>query len=242
MANLDNIINLVRDMNTPYMKLFDGRDNLLYTIDSGDSGVEESISKLQKLQPFLQPYGRIKITAATPAAKKQSWANSFKWELDFFANNNNANLPQQNLPINPSSGMISLREAELLAQVQRLETEKKYDAQFAEINKRLEQNNASDPIEKYLPLAGLFMNIDDSKMANMMKLASLQGAMNGKNIGMAGTEKNITTVEGTAEEKVKQVELLMVELSSKVNIDTIIALLKGLNKNPEMATKALAFL
>lgn len=245
MAKLDEIINLIRDMNTPYLKIHDGRNNLLYTIDSGDSGAEESINKLQKLKDFFTPYGRVNITAATPTMKKQSWANAFKWELDFF-NTGNANLPvPQNFNF-AQPGMMSIREAELLAENKQLKADQEWNRRFDELNKKIDGAKKEDQFLKYLPMAGLVLDIDQKRIDAVMKLASLGNAMGGGQQGMAGlnnTQQQIkTTVEGTPEEKIKMVEKLMSELSSKVEIDKIIVLLTGLNNNPAFADQAIAFL
>lgn len=236
----------MKELNTPYLKIIDTSGKRVYDI-LDQSSAENTINKLNDFLPTLRSYGRLNFIAATEAIKKQNWKDAYNWTITF----EGVALPQnqnQTQNINPSKGFVSHNEASLMAQVQAMQMQMQMQKQIDEIKNLLGAKTQEQPFEKYLPMLGMFVDITDEKIANMMKLAQIQSIGKGfsnNQTGIAGPqEQTVKKVELTEDEK-KKVDHFNAEidkLSEKTSLDKLTALVEALNQNPAYIDLALNFM
>jgi hypothetical protein len=223
--NFDDSIKLIGDQKLNHLKVLDPEGKKVF--DLHGSTPDDLISQLQSYENILRTYGRLKFLAATEGIYKQNWKDALTWNIVF-----------GNTPVSPSpaplagavpAGYISASEAALMAQVKELTLQSAYDKRFAELEKKIEEKDNSG-FEKYMPMAGLFLDLDEKKIQNMMALAGLQSAINGKG-ALAGPPQVQTTVEEA--ELIQNIQKEMEQLSQKVEVKTIYEFLKVLNEKPE---------
>ena len=240
---------LMKELNTPYIKITDTNGNRIWDC-CDEIAAENTVNRLNAFLPTLKTWGACHFTCATEASKKQNWKDAYKWKVTF--EDSNTQVQTDNAAERPKSGYITQTEAALMAQLEALKIQMQMQAQMNELTLKLNDQNKPDKwekmIDKYAPIAGAFFNITPDKYENMMKIASIQGAINGGGgaPGMAGVNpvsKNNTSTEIklTEEEKMQVDEFNneIEKLSEKTDLPKLIALVKGLNKNPqyiEMAT------
>jgi hypothetical protein len=145
-------------------------------------------------------------------------------------------------------GYISESHAMLLAQVQVMNLNLENFKKEMQLQKQLDEATNSDPM-RYAPLAGMFMDIDDKKMQNIMRMFQVQASMNGKGqaAGLSGVPAapapTRLTISGTTEQvptdnEEKNVEVLqnhMVRIKDSIGWDKLLQLTSYLDKNPGMA-------
>lgn len=233
---LDDTIRLIQDGKIQHLKIVDSEGKKVF--DFNGSTVDDLISQIQQYKNILASYGRVKFVAANEAVYKQNWRDAYQWTV-IFNNTKEAapSAPQQSNNGIPS-GFISQNEAQLLADLKALQMQRETDLKLAEMQKQIDnkEKDSSEGIEKYLPMLGMIMDIDEKKLSNMIALAGLQNAMNGKSTGIAGPPTEIqNAVKGTEEEKqmIEAINKQMELLSHKVQLSSICEFLKVLNEKPE---------
>lgn len=231
----NDAIELMQDGKYTHLKVIDTDGKRVLDLDA-----ETNTSLIEKLKPYrniLQTYGKVKFMLATDSIYKQNWKDAYNWTVTF----SNDATQQHNTPqINsaPPSGYISQNEAALMAQLAGLQKQIELDQKFNELTKRLDQNTnkKSDGFEKYLPMLGLFADIDENKMRNIMLLSSMQNATAAPSInGLPTQQPNQNTVAGTNDEQktVAEINKQMELLSEKVSLNAILQFLTVLNQKPQ---------
>lgn len=255
----EEVIKIMTDLNVMHIKVLD--TNGKRVIDFTDEqSTENTVNRLKEYLPILSGYGRVTFIGGTENIKKANYKDAYNWVVTFNGSNdvstqNNAN-HQNNNNYTPK-GFVSANEANLMAQLQVLTMQMSFQKQIADLEKKFSLPTAEpDMIDKYLPMLGMFVDIDDKKIANVMKLAQMQGMAKGtpqlpaqtQSTGMAGTftgtTKDGTKVEITEQEKVqidtfnKEIDLL----SEKASLEKLTELVKALNSNPAFIEQALVFM
>lgn len=233
--NLQDAITLIGDRKVLHLKVVDTDGKRVMDLDGSNS--DDLIAQLQQYENILKSYGRLKFVAGTEAILKQNWKDAYCWNIVFSGATPQSPTPIPLLGAVPP-GYISAREAELLAQVKELGLKAEYDKRFADLEKNLEkklEDRSDDGFMKYMPMAGLFMDLDEKKVSNMMALAGLQNAMSGKP-GLAGPPAPTTHTTVEEAELIQNINKEMEQLSTKVDVKNIYEFLKVLNEKPEFLT------
>jgi hypothetical protein len=240
MPTFEQAIDLIQEFNTPYIKVNDAQGKRLFEIQDSDN-VGNTVAKLESYKSMLATYGRVHFRAATEVIKKQSYKDAYEWVVIFsgpIATNNN----QSQINNMPAMGYISLDHAHLMAEVKGMKDSFELQKQMFELKNQIANSNKPEGIEKYLPMLGMFMDVDPAKMQNMMMFANLQNSMNGNVIpSIAGNfkrEENKIELQGTEAEKnvMQSITDQMDKLSDKVQLESIDKFLKALNANPGFIT------
>lgn len=206
--------------------------------------------KLKEYKESLSGYGKVTFVCATEKCYNSSWRDALHWQVTFSGVSVQQNLLPNNTPHIPQ-GYVSATEALLQSKLAELTLKAEFEKRFAELEKKANAKpSAADEIFKFMPLAGLFFDIDQTKMQQMLGLAQLSTAMNNPSAnvnGMAGLGEKVqqsATVEATEAENetLDKIENQLVELTSKVSMDDILFLISKLNEKPELVAtlKALA--
>lgn len=237
---------LIEEQNIIAVKIIDTSGRRIYDI------VEDSptkvIEKLKDYRHILSTYGKVIFKAATESIHKQNWKDCYQWSVVFTGSGNDA--PAINsINMGVPNGYISGDHAILMAELNAIKAKFDLEKQILELKNQMAMSNQPQGIDKYLPMMGMFMDVDESKMKNMMMLANMQSMMSGKAPAqLAGMERTGNKVElkGTEEEQklMQSITDEMDKLSDKTQLNNIDMLLKTLNNNPhlidtliQMATK-----
>lgn len=252
----EDVIIIMRDLNVMHVKVIDTQNKRVIDFME-ETSVDNTIAKLQGYMGLLSSYGRLTFIGATDAIKKQNWRDAYTWIVTF--NGTSAEAPKVNQGVGsfqPMPGYISQNEAALMAQLSALQLQLNFQKQIADLERKLTvpAQEGENMLEKHLPMLGMFMDIDETKMANMMKMAQIQGMMKGSQMpsqtqGIAGPFTGVnqgtqTKIEVTEQEKAqvaefnKEIDLL----SEKASLEKLITLVKGLNANPGFVDMALTFI
>lgn len=242
MINFDDIKRLIDQLNVHNVRVIDLKDHKIFEY-LGTSSIDV-INGLEKNLNWLGSYGRCKVLGANESQFKQSWKDCYKWDVVFnnipAQQNNNNQKPQNN--VNQGTGIptgyVSLEYATMMAQIESLKASNDLKLKEMEWRMQMHSNAQNDPM-RFLPMAGMFFNIDDKKMANVMKIAQAQSAMNGnQNTGMAGLGmNNINETKVTIEDQnelVTKIQDELTVLSQKIPLETILKMVKGLNAKPDV--------
>ena len=244
---------LMKELNTPHIRVIGPDGKRIYDLFN-EVSVENAIAKLESLLPTLRTYGRVNFIAGTDAHKKQHFKDAYQWPITFEGTNEVIpHIQGDNAYTGIKTGYVSALEADLKAQLaamtMQMTLQKQIDELSAKINGAKEPDKWEKLIDKYLPMAGMVFKIDDEKMANMSKIASLQ-AMSNTSQNSAGInglniqQKPKELIQGTEEEKKLVAEIIteMDKLEEKISAKKILALIKGLNEKPEFADQAITFM
>lgn len=238
MINFDDIKKLIDQMNIQNVRVIDLKDHKVFEY-LGTSSIDV-INGLEKNLNWLGSYGRCKVLGATDSQLKQSWKDCYKWDVVFNnmpsqQNNNQQPKHNPNQAFGVPQGYVSLEYAAMMAQIESLKASNEIKLKEMEWRMQMHSQSQNDPM-RFIPLAGMFFNIDEKKMANVMKIAQVQTAMNGgQNMGMAGLGNTnpIATVEDQ-NELVTKIQDELTVLSQKVPLDVILKMVKGLNAKPDV--------
>lgn len=239
MINFETIKKLIEQLDVRNLRLIDLKEHKIWEY-CGQS-TAEVVGALEENKEWLSTYGRCKMLGATETQYKQNWKDCYKWDVLFLPSAqakqqiNEQQSKQANTGKIIPEGYVSLEYANLMAQIESLKLMQGLKEKEMDWKIQMHMAEKNDPM-RYLPIAGMFFDIDEKKMANVMKIAQAQNAMNGNNLGMAGNEtgnKTIATVEDT-DEIVKQIQDELTILSKKVSLPDILKMVKGLNSKPDV--------
>lgn len=242
---------LMKELNTPHIRVIGPDGKRIYDLFN-EVSVENAIAKLESLLPTLRTYGRVNFIAGTDAHKKQHFKDAYQWPITFEGGNDAIIQPGgDNAYTGIKTGYVSKLEADLMAQVSTLNLQINFQKQIDDLNAKITGATKEDKweklLDKYLPMAGLVFKIDDDKIAQMSKIASLQAMGNQNQAGINGLsiqQKPKELIQGTEEEKKLVAEIIteMDKLEEKITAKKILALIKGLNEKPEFADQAITFM
>lgn len=243
----DNALKLMADQSITHVRVMDTNNKRVLDIDGGS--VEDAVQKITEHKAILSTYGRVNFLCATDSIRKQNWKDAYSWAVTFTGSNEQAPKHDPGIGRIPS-GFVSQNEAMLMAQLQALTIQMDYTKKMSELEAKFTlAQPKNEGFEKYIPMMGMFMDIDQTKMQNMMMLMQMQTAMNGKQpAGISGlfTPENTAApaqLQTTDDEKklLEDINNNMEALSEKVSLDKINQLLKLLADKPEYADMALNF-
>lgn len=232
----NDALQLIDDGNKyKYLRVFDTEGKRLLDLDADNNLLLRE--KLATYRTILSTYGKVKIQVATESIYKQNWKDAFSWNVTF--NEVATQTPQLNVPTlnGPPAGFISNNEALLMAQIAGLNKQMEFDREMQKLRAEISASkNNGGSFEKYLPMLGMFMDLDENKIKNMMLLSSMNGGgFQQHHGGINGPPQQTNSVAGTDEEKQtieninKQLELL----AEKVHAKSIEQFLVVLNQKPE---------
>lgn len=226
----DDAIKLMEDGKYTHLKVVDTDGRRVLDLEG-----ETNTTLIEKLKPYqniLSSYGKVKFILATDSIFKQNWKDAYNWTVTFTGANATPQINTQQMG-GFGSGMVSQSEALLMAQLAGMQKQLEFNEKFAELNRKIDATKNNSPYDKYLPLLGMFTDIDEQKLKNMMLLSSISGG--GQNFQQINGLNDATKhVVGTDEEKklVEEVEKELEKLTEKVHISSIHEFLKALNDNP----------
>jgi len=230
----EDTIKLIPDLKIHHVKIVDTAGKKVMELN-GESP-ENLLTQLEGYRSILSTSGRLKFIAANESMFKQNFKDAYNWDVVFTAASHSNNSTPTTLTHAPS-GYVSSNEANLLAELKALQMQRDFDLKLVELNKKID-DKGSDGFDKYLPMLGMIVDIDDKKMKNMMALGALQSSMNGSPAtGLAGLEKK-PHVQTTVEEKelINNLNDEMGKLAQKVDLSAIVEFVKTLNDKPEFLT------
>ena len=246
----EQALKLIEEQDILFVKIEDFNKKRLLALDAKTA--PQLVIKLNQYKDSLASYGKVIFICADEKIKNSSWRDALHWQVSV-----SDIAPQSNLPL-PGQGVvppgyISANEATLQAQIAGLTMQMNFQKQMADLEKRVTKPASSaDEIFKFMPMLGLFMDIDQKKIEQMMGLASLSGAMNGNNTtqsnaGIAGLnekKKESATVETTPEEEavLDKIDDEIIELTGKIPMEDVLVFIKKLNEKPELAKTLKTFL
>lgn len=218
-----------------YLRVFDTEGKRILDLDADNNLLLRE--RLEQYRTILSTYGKVKIQIATESIYKQNWKDAFNWNVTF--NESATQTPAINVPTlgGPPAGYVSSNEALLMAQIAGLNKQMEFQLEMQKLrNEMSAMKNGGGSFDKYLPMLGMFMDLDETKIKNMMLLSSMNGGgfSQQHNTGINGPPQQ-NSVAGTDEEKQtieninKQLELL----AEKVHAKSIEQFLVVLNQKPE---------
>lgn len=235
--NFTEAIKLIEEENYPHVRIYDINGKPIFDV-SENSGTAAA-AKLKDKESILASFGRVNFQLATDKIKLQNWKSAYTWPIIFTATAAAAELKpanqMQGLGNNPN--YVSKHEADLMSKISGLEMQRDYDKKLAELEKRIDSSKKEEGLEKYLPMLGLFMDIDESKILKSLQLSQLMGAVNGQTVstGIAGQNNKTSVLTTEAEAKMHEaIENNINELATKVEMANILLFLETLNKKPEL--------
>lgn len=237
MISFENLIALIKECKTPYIRIFDHYGNPLFSFDD-DRDIEATVKKLQHVAPMLENCGKCTVQGATENIKKASWRGAYKWQVSFAA----APMGQQKndfgYNMNWNMGMVPkgyVPESMMSLQMQHFKEMSEVKLKMMEM--QMQMNNSRYPIPpEYLPYIGKFLGWSPDEMRGLAG-ASLQTKINGTP-EVHSTLRFKDVQKMSAEEKIKKINELLTQLESKVSAEHMILLLEALNEKPELADKA----
>lgn len=244
----EQALKLIEEQDILFVKVEDFNKKRLLSLDAKTA--PQLVIKLNQYRDTLASYGKVIFVCADEKIKNSSWRDALHWQVSV-----SDIQPQLNLPITSGApaGYVSSSEADLRAKLAELNLEMRLNKQMAELEKRvIKPASAADDAMKFMPILGLFMDIDEKKITQMMGLASLSNAMNGTGTntttpGIAGLPKpkqDGATVEATPEEQavLDKIDDELEGLLEKIPSADFLALVKKLNEKPELANTLKTFL
>ena len=238
----EDAIKLIEQLNIVALKVLDTNGKRLFDIK--EDTFKALVDKVNVWKPTLMQYGRVKFMAATESIFKQNWKDAYQWDITFNGNTDSVQTSNNFMGAVPS-GYISIQQAMLMSELEKVKAQSELDKKFSDLEKKLQTNQGW---EKYLPMLGMFIDLDEKKLNNMAALCQMNGMMNGSATlptqnaaGVAGL--NDVKVQGTPaeKEKIEQLEKNLEDLSNSIGVDKLAELVKLLNEKPQYADMALNF-
>lgn len=247
----EQALKLIEEQDILFVKIEDFNKKRLLALDAKTA--PQLVIKLNQYKDSLASYGKVIFICADEKIKNSSWRDALHWQVSVSDIAPQSNLPLPGVGVVPP-GFVSATEATLQAQLAGLKMQMDFQKQMADLEKRVTKPASSaDEIFKFMPMLGLFMDIDEKKMTQMMGLAHLSSAMNGSPTttnanGIAGLKEKksetTTTVEATPEEEamLDKIDDEIIELTGKIPMEDVLAFIKKLNEKPELAKTLKTFL
>ncbi len=234
MILIDNIERLLIEGVCNHIRIYD-RTMQNHLLDLDADTPENLYIKLKLNAEILSGYGILTIKAGDDTCHKRSMTGASVWKV-FFNNSTAANNQNVVTPVNTG---YSKEYLETTIQLQTLKLQMEFDKKERELEKKFAGGD-EEKYFKYAPLLGSLFGITDEQMMKKLQMCQLAGGLS----GIPQTQSNQTrlTVEGTDDEKVKIVERLVPEIFNKVDKNKFIAVLQGLNDNPEFIESAYAYM
>ncbi len=240
----EDTFKLIEDQKILHVKILDSQGKRIYDIE--EVSPTNVVERLKEMKTVLSTYGKVIFKAATDAIFKQSWKSCFEWPVTFGGVAVNPNPNNNVLGYNIPEGYISAQQALLIGEVNSMKAKHDLELRLKEMEWKIAEANKPQGMEKYLPMLGMILDIDQTKMQNIMTLASMQNAMYGGNVQSSqinGMQRNGNTIElkGTEEEKklMQSITDEMDKLSNKVELQNIDKVLKALNNDPKLMDMAI---
>jgi hypothetical protein len=237
----EQALKLIEEQNILFVKVEDFNKKRLVNLEA--STAPQLVVKLTQYRDSLSGYGKVIFICADEKIKNSSWRDAYNWQVTVSDIAPQINLNASHSGIVPP-GYVSALEASLQAQLGEMKVKAELNQRMADLEAKLSKPASSaDEIFKFFPMLGLFMDIDEKKITQMMGLAQLSTAMNNPtpvNTGVNGLqEKTVgaTKVETTKEEEemLDKIEDSIVSLTGKVPMEDILLLINKLNEKPELA-------
>lgn len=246
----EQALKLIEEQDILFVKIEDFNKKRLLALDAKTA--PQLVIKLNQYKDSLASYGKVIFICADEKIKNSSWRDALHWQVSVSDIAPQSNLPLPGVGVVPP-GFVSATEATLQAQLAGLKMQMDFQKQMADLEKRVTKPASSaDEIFKFMPMLGLFMDIDQKKIDQMMGLASLSSAMNNgttqSNAGISGLKEKkqeaTATVETTPEEEavLDKIDDEIIELTGKIPMEDILAFIKKLNEKPELAKTLKTFL
>ena len=233
----EDTFKLIEDQKILHVKLLDSQGKRIYDIE--EISPTNVVDRLKEMKTVLSTYGKVIFKCATEAIFRQSWKGCFEWPVTFGGVAVNPSQQINGLGMHIPPGYIPAEQAILMSELNSLKQKYDLELRLKEMEHKISAANQPQGFEKYIPMLGMIMDIDQTKMANVMTLASMQNVMNGKAAPsqINGLERTGNTIElkGTEEEKklMQSITDEMDKLSNKVELGNIDMVLKSLNGNPQ---------
>lgn len=240
----EDTFKLIEDQKILHVKILDSQGKRIYDIE--EVSPTNVIDRLKEMKSVLSTYGKVNFKLATDAIYKQNWKSCFEWPVTFGGIAVNPNPINNGIGFNIPEGYIPAQQALLLGELNSLKAKYDLEMRLKEMEYKISDANKPQGMEKYLPMLGMILDIDPTKMQNVMTLASMQSAMYGGAMPSSqinGMERKGNTVElkGTEEEKklMQSITDEMDKLSNKVELQNIDKVLKALNNDPKLMDMAI---
>jgi len=254
MIKFEDIPQLMKELNTPNLRIRDTNDNLIFTIEN--KSVDPTVKKLKEICNTLKSYGRIYITAATENVKAARYKNAFEWEVTFSDTPSIAAAPQT---VVSSSNDKLLQDLQM--QLLNLKFEHEKEKQIAELKAKYAKKDKMAFNPGYVVLIGNALGWDDAKTTSVMNMAIIAqggtpvatGALAGTgaaqaktNLSMKHSEEEKQEAETKAnaamlpvlkkmgEVAFSEMIILLMETVNKTDGDTVIKLLTALNSQKDV--------
>ena len=238
MISFDNLLNMIEQCKTPYIRIFDTYGNPLFAFDD-DTNVETTKVKLRNVAPMLENYGKVVVHGATKNMKAASWRGAYKWTVNVSSGAGMGQQKQdQGFQSNWNWGMVPkgyVPESTLLMQMQHFKETQELKLQMMKLE--MEANNKKYPIPpEYLPYMGKLLGWSPTEIKEMAGI-TVASKINGlPDVHTTLRFKDVQKM--SVEEKAAKVNELLQKLETKVSAEHMILLLEALNERPELADKA----
>lgn len=242
--DFDQALIAVDDQKILAVKINDVNDKLMVYLEDDTS--PKLVEKIKTYRAMLLPCVKVKFICADAECIKSSWRGAAHWTVTFSSTVPTTTPHTNAMP----SGFMSTSEALLHAQLAEMKSRYEYDKKLLEFKeKNAVKPSTADELFKYMPMLGLFMEIDDKKIQQMMGLYQISAGMQGngtptQQTGISGPIKTHLEKKGTPEEDKAAEDLIeqLDDLADKVPVSDLLILIKKLNEKPELVAtlKAMA--
>lgn len=252
MIDCKHIPDLIKKNKTPYLRIYDGDENIIYVIENDK--MDQTIREFEQAKEILCDHRRIIIHAATKSQYNSNYRGSFHWECTF--DREAARTPVQGIANTQANSQLLAMSIKL----EELKFAQKLEKKERELEEKYNKKNKGG-FEEWMPLIdkylGKFLKMEPGELSNNLNPGSSLA-------GPSTRTKTKLSAEMTKEELQEAVDLSdkklteiytkigpqnfqrlaagIYELTERVDIDVINELIEGLSKKPEIAKTALTFL
>lgn len=235
----DEAIEIIKDKELLHVKVIDSKGSKVMEF-CDEQSAENTIAQLNRFKNVFSAYGALTFVCANDSIKKQNFKDAFKWLVTF---SNTSVQPHVNVSGNVPSGYISQNEANLMAQLQALTTQMKFDAEMQKLREEMKEGKKDNGFMQYAPMLGLVMDLPPEKMQLLMAMGASHNTMHHHAPSINGLPTNEPTMAGTEQEKKLENSISgnVEKIAEKIGLEKVDELLKYLNDNPHMLDVAVNF-
>lgn len=228
---------MMRAQNTPFIRIYDGQDQRLFTFDNSD--IDITISQMDQMLPYVNTYGRLKVEAATQSIRNRKWQDAYWWNLEL-----DRPAAAQGVTVNAPAIPTGYVHQDLLAkEIAILNLKFEHEKELRRLQDEAKEKDRQDPMKIGKELLPALMYISGKPVEEIGKMYSIlnnpgvfaPGAIAGLPAAATHTLKFKDVENMSADDKHKKLQASLNELAKHCSIEHTILLVDGLCKKLDPA-------
>lgn len=223
MIEYKHIPDMIRELNTPYIRIHDSNETLLYSIVDCKT-VDQTIKRLDKFKNNCNNYRCIYITAATQKHYEGNFRGAFIWEVLV---STEVKEDKKEVVVSQSSEL-----QKLTIQFETLKLTHKFEEKMRELEEKYERRTEKKPFDilPFIPLAGKLLGWGSEQISEVVKMAGGTSENIPQLSGQPQTnELTMSMTEDEQKEKEQQIEKLTTALFNHIKHDKMLLLISNIN-------------